>query len=249
MVEQGTEGGLFEEVRREESLSTRVAAQLEKLIQDNRLKPGDRLPSERILAEQLGVSRTVVREAVRTLVARRLLEVRSGSGTVVGSLEPGVMAEFMSSMLDLSLRSGKLGHDKVVEVRRMLEVEIAGFAARRRTEEDIMELEEILLRAQSDLGDPEVFVETDISFHECLARTSHNALFFVLLRSITDVLIEGRQLALEVPGTAERAQEYHRSIFERVRAGEVDGAREAMDRHMDEAGDTMKKALDRYHTE
>ena len=243
MAEANLPDDLFQEIRRDETLSSRVAGQLEKLIFEDRLRPGDRLPPERVLAERFGVSRTVVREAVRALVARRLLEVHSGSGTIVSSLEPGVAAEFMSSLLGLSLRSGKLNYSKVIEVRRILEVEIAGFAAQRRTEKDIQNMEEILRKAESNLGDPAIFVETDISFHETLAQATQNLLFLVLLSSITDVLIEGRQLAVEVPGFAERALSHHQRILSCVRDGDSEKGREAMYHHMNEARETMQKAL------
>lgn len=240
----GNKGDLFQAVERRESLSDRVAGELQRLISESQLDAGDRLPPERTLADRFNVSRTVVREAVRDLVARGLLEVRTGSGTTVSSPEPSSVGGFMSSLLGLSLRSGKLDHKKVVEVRRMLEVEIAGVAAGRRTEEDLASLREIVRRAEENLGDPDVFVETDIAFHEALAVATQNELFLVLLNSIADVLIEGRRLALRVEETASRAQAHHRNVLDRVTAGDAQGARDAMHSHMDEARDTMQRAFE-----
>src|SRR5579859_2081829 len=87
---------LFKTIPREASLSNRVKVQLEQLLVDSRLQPGDRLPAERELARQFGVSRTVIREAVRTLTARGLLEVRSGSGTIVRSPSAASVSESMT---------------------------------------------------------------------------------------------------------------------------------------------------------
>jgi len=242
---RGDKQGLYQAVERRESLSNRVASQLEKLILESHLNSGDKLPPERVLADQFAVSRTVVREAVRALVARGLLEVRGGSGTVVSSPEPHSAAGFMSALLGLSLRAGKLDHNKVVEVRRMMEVEIAGIAAERRTDEDLEVLQEIMRRSAENLGDPDVFVETDIAFHAALALATQNELFLVLLNSIADVLIEGRRLALHVEGTAARAQAHHQRVLEGVLAGDVAQTRRAMHEHMDEARDTMQQAFSR----
>lgn len=125
----------------------------------------------------------------------------------------------------------------------MLEVEIAGLAALRRTPDDIKVLEEILQRAEEHLEDPDVFVETDVALYVALARATQNELFSVLLDSITAIMVEVRRLALKVPGAPARALIYHPSILERVRAGDVEGARAAMNRHMDEASETMKQVI------
>jgi|DewCreStandDraft_2_1066082.scaffolds.fasta_scaffold03779_2 GntR family transcriptional repressor for pyruvate dehydrogenase complex len=231
-------------IQRAPKLSDLVAQQLKQLLLARRFKPGDRLPSERELAEHFGVSRTVVREAIRSLAAAGLLKVQSGSGTRVRVPSSEAVAESMTLLL--RLRSGQFDYHKVIEVRRMLEVEIAGLAALRRTEEDLERLEAILERARSRLDDPDTFVETDLKFHAALAQATQNELFSVLLASVADILAEGRRLALRVPGTPMRALVYHTHILDAVRAGDVARAREAMDRHMDEARDTMARALELY---
>jgi GntR family transcriptional repressor for pyruvate dehydrogenase complex len=226
----------FRAVARESTLANRVAAEIERHIVGGSIQPGERLPSERELAEQFSVSRTVIREAVRVLAAKSLLEVRSGSGTVVRAPTTRSVSQ---SML-LLLRTGqRLDHAKVHEVRRTLEIEIAGIAAERRTDEDLALLEELLDEMQALLGEMERqpanrgrFASNDVQFHAALARATHNELFALLLDSIADVMIEVRQLGFEVPGSHQEALAYHRSILAPVRAGDAAGAREAMRAHL-----------------
>ena len=234
---------VFPALEREASLVSRVTAHLEHLIVDSHLRPGDRLPSERHLAEQFAVSRTVIREAVRSLAARGLLDVRSGSGTVVGALPFDSAAESMGLLLNLGITSGRIDLDKVMEVRRMLEVEIAGLAACHANPENIAALVSILSEAESGLEDEETFVRTDVNFHAALARTTHNELFLVLLGSIGDVLVQLRRLGWRTPGAAARALAHHRKILEHVADGDISAARQAMDAHMDEARETGAKGL------
>src|ERR671935_2210582 len=117
----------FTRIRREPRLSDRVAALLLETIVARGLQPGDRLPSERELGEQFGVSRTVIREAVRALAAKGVIEVRTGSGLRVAAVDASSVSESMS----LFMRGGGIEFEKVHEVRTVLEVHIAGLAAER----------------------------------------------------------------------------------------------------------------------
>jgi GntR family transcriptional repressor for pyruvate dehydrogenase complex len=230
---------LFEAVTRETTLVTRVAQQIEDLIIQGRLQAGDQLPPEKELTRQFKVSRTVVREAVSGLIAKGLLETRPGGGLVVSSPS----AQSVSQSITLMLRGGKAELDfaKVMEVRRTLEVEIARLAALRRTDEDIQQLEEILRVTEEACADRDRFAQCDVEFHSALARATHNELLSVLLDSISDVMFTVRQLGYEVSGTPERALRYHWDVFEQVKAGDPEGARRAMSRHMDEAEHTLRR--------
>ena len=127
---------LFPQVAREPRLSDKVAEMMLETILSGRLQVGDRLPSERELGEQFGVSRTVVREAVRALVAKGVIEVRSGSGLRVVAVNAAQVSESMS----LYVRGGRLDFEQVHEVRALLEVQIAGLAAERCTDEEVARL-------------------------------------------------------------------------------------------------------------
>ena len=132
-----------------------------KTILSRRLKPGDRLPSERELGEQFGVSRTVVREVVRALAAKGVIEVRSGSGLRVAAVDAAAVRESMS----LFLRGSTLDYPKVHEVRRTLEVQMAGVAAAQRSDKDIVSLTEACERFEASIGNVESAAENDVEFH------------------------------------------------------------------------------------
>jgi GntR family transcriptional repressor for pyruvate dehydrogenase complex len=232
---------LVRELSREQTLSSRVLVELERLIVDSHLEAGARLPSERELASQFGVSRTVVREAMRALVAKGLVTIENGRGTVVHAPSALEAAETMSRLL--KMQPGGFDYEKVVEVRRVLETNIAELAAARRTPADIASMEAILIEAESKIDDPDAFVEEDIAFHRALASATHNEIFLVILESISQMLIEGRLLALRIPGTPARSIEYHRRILDAVRLGRATAARNAMDSHMDEARETLQQAI------
>jgi GntR family transcriptional regulator, transcriptional repressor for pyruvate dehydrogenase complex len=236
-----TSDRLVRELTREATLAERVVSELERLILESRLGDGDRLPSERELAAQFGVSRTVVREAVRALAAKRLLDVSGGRGTTVRA--PSAESAGESMKLLLRMQAGGADADKVSEVRRILEVEIAGLAAARRTDADLDALTAVIAEANRLRQDPDAFLKEDLEFHSLLARATQNELFVLLLESLAQVLLEVRLLGLRIPGTASRAVQHHSSVLEAVRAGDPAAARAAMDRHMDEARETLRSAV------
>ena len=232
---------MFKAIEREETLTHRVTEQVEQLILDDLLRPGDRLPAERDLAERFQVSRTVIREAMRSLAARGLVEVRQGKGTTVSA--PSV--ESLKQPLALLLRTNErdLDHKKILEVRRTLEIEIAALAAERRTSSDLDALEHILEDRSSTKSSREEFVEWDVAFHSALARATHNELFSLLLESVATVMRKVREIGFDVPGTPERAYKFHRRILDQVAAGNAASARRAMQEHLIESEQTILKAL------
>jgi GntR family transcriptional repressor for pyruvate dehydrogenase complex len=232
---------LFRTLRRDSSLVTRVVEQIEGLILEGKLHVGDTLPPEYKLAESCGVSRTVIREAVARLQARHLVEGQPGSGgLVVSAPSPESVGRSMSLMLRLGREP--ISHEKVLEVRRLIEVEIAKLAAERRTEADLQRMAEILAEAEERANDPTCFPQLDVEFHRALALATQNELYGVLLDAISDTLMSYRRLALRVAGTTNRALRYHRSVFEQVQAGSIEGARAAMREHMAEAEQTIREA-------
>ncbi len=237
-----TEAITFQAIQRSGTLSSRLVQQIETLIRQRHLQPGDRLPPERELALQFGVSRTVIREAVAALAAKNLLEALPGGGAVVRSPD----AKSVSQSLSLFLHSSQetYSYAKVHEVRRLLEVEIAGLAAERRTEDDLRILEDVLQTLTAS-ADRTQFAAHDVAFHAALAQATHNKLFVLLLDSLADVLLEVRERGFDVPGTPERAQQHHQAILDEVRRGDVSAARQAMQAHLEEADKTQQEALSR----
>lgn len=239
---------MFPTMQREPTLSSRVAAELEAMIMDGRLQPGEHLPSVPLLAEQFGVSRTVIREAIQMLIGKDLLDVRHGSGTLVR--RPS--AEFMAQSMRMHLTVGRarLDYRHVIEVRHLLEVEIAGLAALRRTDEDLRVLAANLEQAAAVLFDLDLFARKDVEFHAALARATHNPLYAFLLDSIADVMITVRNTALRAQNGVSSTLPAHRAIFERVCAGDSKGAAKVMQQHLVEGEAVMRAALqDELHAD
>lgn len=229
--------GLFERVRREPTLAATVAQGIERLIREGRLEAGAQLPSERALAERFGVSRTVVREAVRTVAASGLLDVRHGSGTLVTAPPPELVARSVSHYL----RAGRV--EDVHEIRLMLETEIAAVAAERRTEADLERLRELLAELRARAGDRDALAGADVAFHRALAAATRNPFFAVLHDSLADVLLTVRRHAFSVAGAVELAHGHHARILDAVSAADPAAAREAMRRHLADGERWLQRAL------
>ena len=224
----------FSSVARAVSLSDKVAELLTDAIVSRKLAPGERLPSERELGEQFKVSRTVVREAVRSLAARGLVRVTSGRGVDVTEMG----ADNMAASMRLFVRGrGRLEYGKVNEVRTAVEIQTAGLAAARATPADLRRLEVICDDHERSLekGDLTAASEFDFQFHRELTRASDNELLLAMLDSISDVLREIRIQSMNQPHVGEDGLRAHRQILKDVKSGSVKLARNAMAKHLAEA--------------
>lgn len=226
---------MFTEIPREATLTQRALDQLQTLIINKSLKPGEKLPPERTLGEMLGVSRTVVREVVRLLTAKGLVEVRAGSGTYVCELG----AEIVTSPIDLLLQASVLRIEDIHETRTALEIGIAELAAERAGPSEIREMERNLQEMKRLYGDGRdrldvaVFASTDVEFHALLAHATRNPLLEVLVDSLNGVMKQVRFQLLDTIGQApQRALFYHSHIVEKVREHDSEGARAVMEAHL-----------------
>lgn len=231
----------FRSVGRKDCLVTRVVRAVEGQILDGRLTVGTRLPPERDLAESLGVSRTVVREAVRILVTKGLLETQHGVGTTVRAI---TRAEVVKP-LNLFLRT--CGEDISIEhlhhVRCVLEVENAGIAAEVASDADIQALRAICDAMQSSRAKPQQFAEKDNEFHRRLAQTTYNPLLILLLDSIRELITEVRTRVSEQAGLFERVMPTHLQILECIAERDARGARRAMREHLQVALSIQSEVL------
>jgi len=224
----------FSSVARALSLSDKVAEQLTEAIVSKQVLPGARLPSERELGKKFKVSRTVVREAVRSLAAQGLVRVTSGRGVEVREVNSGNVA---ASMRLLVRGHDRLDYGKVNEVRTAVEVQTAGLAAQRARPEDVAWLKQLCDEHQHSLekGDLTTASELDFQFHRELTRATDNELLLAMLDSISDVLREVRYQSMNQPHVGEEGLRAHRRILKWVSAGKPDAAREAMADHLAEA--------------
>lgn len=213
------------------SLKERVLAELRRYIERGVLAPGDRLPSERELSQQLEVSRSTVREAIGLLEALGVVEVRQGSGTFVRARSDAesVRGEWRHWTAD---HSDRISH--LLEVRRGVESFAAELAAQRRTEEALRALELGLEELAAIADDPDVpmLVQIDVSFHHALAEASANPALVELLDSVGQQLLRERAATWDVPGRPRRSLVQHRAIVEAVRRRDPAAARSAVIAHL-----------------
>lgn len=226
-------GVRFTQVVRGATLSEKVAADITQTIMDGDLAPGERMPSERELGEQFGVSRTVIREAVRSLVASGLVEAHSGRSLRVAAVGPEAVSRAMGMFLH---RSDAIDYRRVHEVRAALEIDMAGYAAERATPEDVARLRELNAElAAVPEANVERAAELDVAFHHAVAQATGNDLFRVLLDAIGHVLLEIRVRAFRSPDLRRYALEAHQQILDQIAAGKPDEARAAMRAHLETA--------------
>jgi GntR family transcriptional regulator, transcriptional repressor for pyruvate dehydrogenase complex len=230
-----------------ESLSVQVAQQIQRLIMQGDLRPGNRLPPERELSEKLRVSRTVVREATKLLQERGLVKVLTGSGTFVSKVEPSTIADSISLYM---WGHGHAFHD-LLEIRKMFEVEIAGLAAERATDEEVVELEAALAEmtagqasAEGDAAGLEKFVRADLRFHHLLAKASKNSLLPLLLSPITELLVAFSRQASALPGAMASAIHFHHLLLRSIRDRDSQRSRSVMRDHLNDAENLLDQLPD-----
>jgi GntR family transcriptional repressor for pyruvate dehydrogenase complex len=218
-------------------LYEQIVEQIEQTILKGALKPGDQLPAERELAQQFGVSRTAVREAVKALREKGLVEAYPGRGTFITNGTPPSIKQSLGRMMRADQQDGTA---HLVEVREILEPEIAAFAAARADEEAIATMREAIGVMDSAKRDPEAFIEADLDFHLALAEAAANPLILSLIDSIVAVLRDQRMLIFKVEGGPERGQYHHKRILEAIEHRDSQGARDAMRAHLRQVREDSK---------
>ena len=208
------------------SQGERAVQGLLKLIQDGDYTPGEKLPTEPELAKYLGVSKNMVREALRVLVSRNIVVIRQGAGTFIAQ-KPGVVEDPFGFRLYKDKR--KVVED-TLQIRSILEPSIAALAAEKRTEEELQKLQGILLQMEALMHDKKDYFELDARFHEQIAIMSHNILMENLIPGITEGV---RLFAREVSETEyDMTMISHRKIFSAIRDQKAVEAQQAMMYHI-----------------
>src|SRR5579859_1744037 len=210
-------------------LYEQIVQQVEESILKGQLKPGDQLPAERDLAQRFGVSRTAVREAVKTLREKGLVEAYSGRGTFVTDGTSQAMRQSLDLLVRVNQHEGSL---HLAELRQVLEPEIAARAATRIDEPLLATMREAVAVMDRNLHDPDAYVEADLDFHLALAEAVGNPIILSLLDSIVGLLREQRGRIFEVDGGPERGQFHHKRILAAIEQRDPEAAREAMRAHL-----------------
>lgn len=218
------------------SLDKRIVAYIQRLIEMGELRAGDRLPAERELAAQLGVSRTVLREALHTLAAYGLVDLQHGRGVFVAAGS----AQAATQRLTLAMISDEATpwlHD-LFEIRRTLEGAAAEWAAERATPEQIEELRanlsEGLTLYRSQQVDPAAAGALDARFHAALAAATNNRVLMSLMAALVDELAIARERSLAIPGRALRSVHQHESVVMAIEERDAAAARRAMLEHLND---------------
>lgn len=211
-----------------------VVQGIKRLIVDGTLKPGDKLPVERDLGEELGVSRGPLREGVRALSMMGVLETRQGDGTYVTALDSSLLLAPMGFVVDLQDRSGA---HHLHAVRRMLETEAAAMAATRISAEAVAGAEAVLQQTEAQLagGEPdhEALIDNDIAFHRLIAQASENPVLEALITALGGRTLRDRLWrSITQDGADEATHAEHRAILAALAARDPDRARARMAAHL-----------------
>ena len=210
-------------------LYEQIVQQIEESILKGALKPGDQLPAEPELAHQFNVSRTAVREAVKVLREKGLVEAYSGRGTFITSGTSQATRQSFDLMFRICQPEGSIC---LVEVREILEPEIAALAATRCNPEHLATMREAVALMDRSLNDADAFIEADNDFHLSLAEAAANPLILSLIDSIVGLLREQRMGIFRHNHGGERGQFHHKRILEAIERRDPQGAREAMRAHL-----------------
>ncbi|MGZ6125158.1 MAG: FadR/GntR family transcriptional regulator [Myxococcales bacterium] len=228
----------FETVRKVRRYE-QVADQIRKLVSDGTLKPGDLLPPERELAALLGVGRSSIRDAVRTLEVMGILEPRQGHGTVVRDLSTDALVVPLASVLT---RKREMVQE-LLDVRRMIEPGLAARAAKNATREEIAQMAAILDRHEAKLRRGEQAVDEDDEFHYAIALAARNSVVLRVLDVLMDLLRESRSRSLQVPGRPRRSFDGHRRILRAIQRRDPEAAEGAVKKHLKEIEEIVTRQL------
>ena len=200
-------------------------------IQSGALKAGQKLPPERELAEQMRVSRTSLREALRSLESMGYIRSVTGGGNYVDSIS---VENILSPLSAMAAQDTKFAAD-IIDVRLHLEVHMAELAAKNATRQQISQIYSTILNMQSEVEEGGNGLKGDNQFHLEIARASQNRAFAVITELVFELLAESRKATLNIPGQPVKSIEDHMEIFEAIRDGDDRRAAAAMESHLKKA--------------
>ncbi|MFJ8330078.1 FadR/GntR family transcriptional regulator [Streptomyces sp. NPDC094437] len=222
------------------TVTQRAIERIKAMIGDGSLEPGQRLPTERELAVQLGISRSSMREAIRALTVLGVLEARHGSGIYVTRLEAGDLLETFGVVADLSRGPGLV---ELLEVRRILESTAAALAAARITPDRLAAVAEHLA-AMNATDDPDVILAHDLAFHREIAAAAGNDTMAAILEGLSSRTFRARVWrGYQEDGVIERTRREHAAIHRALVAHDPEAARAAAAAHVGEVEQWLRSQL------
>ena len=221
------------------TLTSQVTDYLLNLIQSGSVKPGQQVPTEAELTQILGVSRTCVREAMKSLQSMGLVDIRQRVGATV--LEPSSSNLLNSGSFYLAVQAQRM--DDLLEFRRIMEVGLASLAAEKAELKDVENMRNALDQYRSAMASQPVDCNTDMSFHAALAAASKNPIAVMVWQMLSENLAQVLEQASSVPHICEQTLSDHEEIYTAVRDRDALKAREAMRRHLDNAEKNWQIAI------
>ncbi|HMJ02070.1 MAG TPA: FadR/GntR family transcriptional regulator [Conexibacter sp.] len=208
-------------------LYEQVAERLREFIDAQGLQPGDRLMSERELAERLGVSRTSVRQGLTALRVLGLVEIKHGDGVYLLRSSGDVIASLASE-----IAGSEVDHPMIWEVREAIEVQAARLAARRRSAADLRTMRELLALMETAVAGGDDGIQEDRRFHQAIAEAAGNPLLRQMTEQLADVFDRTSEASLTLPGRPPTSLASHRAILAAIEAQDETAAAEEMRQHV-----------------
>lgn len=234
---------VFSKIGSKLTLSQKIERRLEVAIREKKLPVGSKLPTERELCESFGVSRTALREALRRLSARGLIEITKGSGMVVTGLKIDDAIENLNLYYDMQFDHNLIA--QIIEVRRLFEPEIASLAAKQRTQNDLSDIQDNIEQFKACNPDNiQLEADLDNKFHLLIAKAAHNPIVQISMEPIYSLLPRMRNLIYaNIEGEKDVTLEYHLKIFDAINKQKREDASELMRVHLRRTMEIYQKYL------
>ncbi|MEX3747904.1 MULTISPECIES: FadR/GntR family transcriptional regulator [Lysinibacillus] len=221
-----------------------IVDQIREYFLNGELQPGEKLPTERELASRFNVSRTSVREALRKLEIKGIIEIKQGSGSFIRTPEYHSLGEELSSTI---IKTEKKLIYEMLELRQALEVECAFLASRRATSEDLERIGKALEMMDQVKNDVELGIQADLSFHINIVLASHNSIFLQLFQTLSehmqDTIRVTRRQRLNDPERTQETIDEHKEIFLAIAAGDANQAKQLMEKHITQIRRELTESL------
>ena len=218
---------------RKKKMADAVVDEIKRMIEIGELKEGDKLPTQNEFANQLQVSRTSLREALRILDLRGAIEQRPGFGTVIKNYNPVL---FSNNVVVYPLMSDAQGTSELMKARQIIEVGAAGLAAEKATQTQIEALSELSDTLNQTLVDqsPDIYIETDLAFHSLVVELSNNRFMIYSFENLREYIKQYmHEFFKSMPGLFSPSIKFHRKIFNSIKEKKSDIAKQAMNDHLE----------------
>jgi DNA-binding FadR family transcriptional regulator len=224
-------------------VSDMLVQQILGFVTAGQLRAGDKLPSERVLAERFQVSRPTVREAMRALSVLGVVEIRHGGGAFVSELNAADLLGPLNFFLSLS----EVSVEKLYQARRLIEGELCALAAKSIEDNSIEQLRDMILKQEQVKADADAYLKLDSAFHELIAEVANNPFLARAAASLNVLGVEFRKRAATTKQAQDRSIQDHWKILEALTARDQDLARSAMAAHMEQVFETTSGVLGDEH--